>query len=82
MGRDAYSTDLEDMMVFSKLTVLDSTSQTSKLSLNKRVYIEYSERLLPSESGHSARAAELLFSVKSDHQIYKTFVNSQNHILT
>jgi len=52
MGRDAYSTDLEDMMVYSKLTVLDSASQTLKLSLNKRVYIEYSERLLSSESGH------------------------------
>jgi len=58
MGRDAYSTDLEDMMVFSKLTVLDSTSQTSKLSLNKRVYIEYSERLLSSESGHSVKPFE------------------------
>ena len=42
-------------MVYSKLTVLDSTSQTSKSSLNKRVYIEYSERLLSSESGRSVK---------------------------
>jgi len=41
------------MMVFSKLTVLDSTSQTSKLSLNKQVYIEYSERPLSVLSRHS-----------------------------
>ncbi len=62
MGRDTDSTDLEDMMVYSKLTVLDSTSQTSKSSLNKRVYIEYSERLLSSVSGHSAIDIELVLS--------------------
>jgi len=45
-------------MVYSKLTVLDSTSQTSKLSPDKRVYIECSERLLSSESGHSAKSFE------------------------
>ena len=50
-------------MVYSKLTVLDSTSQTSKLSLNKRVYIEYSERLLSSESGHSAKLFELILLI-------------------
>jgi len=65
MGRDTDSTDLEDMMVYSKLTVLDSTSQTSKLSLNKRVYIEYSERLLSSVSGHPAGGLELVLTSKS-----------------
>jgi len=69
-------------MVYSKLTVLDSTSQTSKLSLNKRVYIEYSERPLSSESGRSARDIDIRKLGTLDIGVYTQYSNENKEVST